>query len=310
MRSYFRVSLCIPTLCIAAWGQAGWQTLNSNIYFNGGNVGIGTTTPTRKLRVDTSLQWDGFELNNGSNPVASIVGNNAGNDNGGLALLNGGVVGVSLQASGLSYFNNGNVGIGTTDPQAPLHVATNQSYSIIRYSNTATANWDAGLGATGNGALGGKFYWSYNTMPQMVLDSSGNLGIGTTNPQQKLSVNGTIGAREVVVTSSGWSDYVFRPGYRLPLLSEVAAYIAENGHLPGIPSEAEVTEKGIGVGEMEAKLLAKIEELTLQMIESESRLREAESKIEGLTRDNADLREHLAAHPGNPIGGDRSANRQ
>jgi hypothetical protein len=72
----------------------------------------------------------------------------------------------------------------------------------------------------------------------MSIDSSGNVGIGTVAPQYPLSVNGTIQAKEVIV-NTGWSDYVFDPGYRLKPLCEVAAY-----HLPGIPSTKEVEEKG------------------------------------------------------------------
>ena len=101
--------------------------------------------------------------------------------------------------------------------------------------------------------------------------TAGNVGFGTTNPQYLLSVKGTIGASEVVVTNTGWSDYVFRPGYRLRPLSEVGAYIHANHHLPDIPSETEVRDKGVSVGEMQSKLLAKVEELTLHMIQADER---------------------------------------
>jgi len=124
--------------------------------------------------------------------------------------------------------------------------------------------------------------------------STGNVGIGTTSPQYKLSVKGTIGAQEITVTStSSWPDYVFKPGYRLKPLREVNAYVKQHGHLPGIPSEKEVREKGVSVGEMRAKLLAKLEELTLLMIQADernSRLeqtnRELQARLERLERGN------------------------
>jgi hypothetical protein len=99
-------------------------------------------------------------------------------------------------------------------------------------------------------------------------------------------VAGTIGAEEVLVTSTG-ADYVFEPGYRLRPLSEVAGYIQANHHLPDIPSADEVKQKGMGVGEMQAKLLAKVEELTLHMIQAEERNNRLEEQ-------NQELRDRLA----------------
>ncbi len=114
------------------------------------------------------------------------------------------------------------------------------------------------------------------------------MGIGTTTPQYALAVNGTIGTKEVIVTNAGWADYVFQPGYRLRPLSQVAAYIRENQRLPDMPSESEVKEKGVGVGEMQSKLLAKIEELTLHMIQ-------ANERNDRLEQQNRDLREQNRA---------------
>jgi hypothetical protein len=110
----------------------------------------------------------------------------------------------------------------------------------------------------------------------------GNVGIGTTNAPHKLAVNGTIKAKEVIVETTGWSDYVFADSYALQPLSQVEAHIKEHKHLPGIPSAAQVATQGVNVGDMQAALLAKVEELTLHMIAQEkelARLRETEKKI-------------------------------
>ena len=112
----------------------------------------------------------------------------------------------------------------------------------------------------------------------MSILRNGNVGIGTLNPLNKLSVNGTIQAKEVLV-NTGWSDYVFHPGYRLQPLSEVGEYIREHRHLPGIPSEAEVKEKGVNVGEMQSTLLAKVEEITLHLIQQEKDNRELHNRL-------------------------------
>ena len=92
-------------------------------------------------------------------------------------------------------------------------------------------------------------------------------------------MDGTIGAREVIVTTAAWPDYVFGPGYRLRPLSEISAYIKTNHHFPDIPSEAEVKEKGVKVGEMQSMLLAKVEEVMLHMIQQEAQNQELRQRI-------------------------------
>lgn len=107
--------------------------------------------------------------------------------------------------------------------------------------------------------------WYYGD--DIVIDAAGNVGIGTLNPQAKLAVKGDVFAQKVKVTLSGWSDFVFDPSYKLPSLYEMEKFIRTNRHLPGIPTEAEVKEKGIDVGEMNKLLLQKIEEQMLYIIE-------------------------------------------
>jgi hypothetical protein len=101
------------------------------------------------------------------------------------------------------------------------------------------------------------------------LYGSGNVAIGTTanTGSYRLAVEGKIGAREVVVTNAAGADFVFKAGYRLRPLSEVEAFIAANGRLPEMPSEADVEKNGAALGETQAKLLQKIEELTLYLID-------------------------------------------
>ena len=96
---------------------------------------------------------------------------------------------------------------------------------------------------------------------------AGNLGIGTQNTSgYKLAVNGNIKTKEVNVTLDGWPDFVFDKGYTLPPLHEVEEFIQQEGRLPGIPSAGEVSKQGVDLGEMNALLLQKIEELTLYVI--------------------------------------------
>jgi hypothetical protein len=117
----------------------------------------------------------------------------------------------------------------------------------------------------------------------------GNVSIGTTDFfQAKFTVNGNIRAKEVLVTLDGWSDFVFNENYELTPLNELEAQIKSEGHLPNIPSEAEVKESGVNLGEMQAKLLQKIEELTLYVIDQNKR-------IEKLEKENTELNNLLNA---------------
>ncbi|MBC7936608.1 MAG: hypothetical protein H7Y86_14755 [Rhizobacter sp.] len=111
----------------------------------------------------------------------------------------------------------------------------------------------------------------------MIIANNGNVGIGTSNPTYKLSVNGNIRSKEVVV-ESGWADYVFEEGYTLTSLKETEKFILENKHLPGIPSAKEIRENGLALGKLQTKMMAKIEELTLHVIELEKKIQAMQNK--------------------------------
>ncbi|HMM03766.1 MULTISPECIES: hypothetical protein [unclassified Dysgonomonas] len=132
-------------------------------------------------------------------------------------------------------------------------------------------------------SYGGIKFFTAGT-PRFTINNSGYVGIGTTNPTALLSVNGTIRSKEVKIEATGWSDFVFAPDYRLPTLSEVERYIKEKQHLPDVPSEKEVIENGISVGAMQAKLLQKIEELTLYVIDLKKENEEIKKKLEDIKR--------------------------
>ena len=104
------------------------------------------------------------------------------------------------------------------------------------------------------------------------------MGIGTTaNPSYKLSVNGNIRSKEVVV-EIGWADYVFNKKYKLKPLIEVEKFIEQNKHLPGIPSAAAIEKNGLNLGDTQKKMMEKIEELTLYIIQLNKRIEELEKK--------------------------------
>ncbi|MEQ8580620.1 MAG: hypothetical protein RIC30_21735 [Marinoscillum sp.] len=123
---------------------------------------------------------------------------------------------------------------------------------------------------------------------RMVLLDNGGVGIGTeTVPTNyHLAVAGKAIMEEVKVEASPWPDYVFNEDYNLPSLQETSEFIKVNKHLPGIPSAAEVAENGILLGEMNAKLLEKIEELTLYQIELMKEMQKLKETVSDLKNEH------------------------
>lgn len=118
-------------------------------------------------------------------------------------------------------------------------------------------------------------------VPSLMTNGSGNVGIGAAaSSEHKLSVNGKIRAQEIKVETANWPDYVFKPAYKLPSLSETEQFIQENGHLPEVPKAEEVEANGIQLGEMNKILLKKIEELTLQVIQLNKTVEKQEKTLE------------------------------
>jgi len=107
----------------------------------------------------------------------------------------------------------------------------------------------------------------------------GNVGIGTITPDEKLTVNGTIKCRKVKVTATAGADFVFEPNYKLMNLQELENYVKTKKHLPEIATANEMQTNGLDLGENNIKLLQKIEELTLYIIELNKQNKKLEKRI-------------------------------
>ncbi len=101
----------------------------------------------------------------------------------------------------------------------------------------------------------------------LLVTSTGKVGIGTRNLTEKLNVNGTIRSKEIIVETAGWPDFVFEDDYALMSLNELGSFVSEKKHLPGLPSQLEVSTNGAKVGEVQMAILRQLEELSLHMIE-------------------------------------------
>jgi hypothetical protein len=218
---------------------------------SGGSVGIGTSTPIAKLDVGSDIS---------SGTLGTIFGR--------LPEGNGTGAGTFL----------GVRGYGTQPVNAKSFALEHSFYGTVNSS----INFYRGGGITGG-------FISFNTdanTEQMRITPSGNVGIGTSAPDAKLAVNGTIHSKEVKVDLTGWPDYVFNSDYNLLSLEEIKTYIDKNKHLPEVPSAKEMEANGVQLGEMNMLLLKKIEELTLHVIELKKENEIQNKKLESLINKN------------------------
>ncbi len=207
------------------------------------------------VRISPYLNYPNYFLN------SILIGASAANGN------------ARLQVTG-DITATGNFGIGTATPAAQLHTTGTVRFAGLTINNTQTRV----LVSDANGNL---YY----------RDASTLAGNGMLN--SSLAVNGTISARRLKLLQTGWPDYVFDSTYRLPSLEELEEYIQKNKHLPGMPSAAEVESKGIDLGDHQAALLKKIEELTLYNIAQEEELKAQNKKLATQEKELSALKQEM-----------------
>jgi hypothetical protein len=162
------------------------------------------------------------------------------------------------------------------------------SFSMPQYGLAAPGTTgSADLWMSGHNGI--KLFTDGNAIPRFAIAKDGKVSIGTIDadatPNVLLTVKGTIHAKEVLIDlNAPLADFVFSPDYTLMPLNKVEAFVKTNKHLPEIPSAAEVKEKGLNMGEMQNKLLQKIEELTLYVIEQQKELQMQRAEIDELKR--------------------------
>jgi hypothetical protein len=119
-------------------------------------------------------------------------------------------------------------------------------------------------------------FWT-NSGSNIYTNFSGNIGIGSISPDNKLTVKGTVHAKELIVNSTvSGPDYVFEKNYSLLPIEDLKHFIIQNKHLPEVPPANEMKTHGIKLSAMNMLILKKIEELSLYIIQNEKRIRELE----------------------------------
>ena len=223
---------------------------------SGGNVGIGTTSPDSKFHIFIPNGAASYPTNTTKGDVVQSIRSNN----------NGVEIGNSR---------------GFNDRKAWILARHSSVGSYGKYYSAFHLQPDTGDKSQYRGVAIG-YNASDNIPVGTHLAVNGKVGVGTLNPDSELTVNGKIHAEEVKVDLSvPGPDYVFKEDYDLKSLEEVQNYIKKHGHLPNIPSAQEMAEEGIELGEMNMKLLEKIEELTLYTLVQEKEL----ERLKGLERE-------------------------
>jgi hypothetical protein len=235
--------------------------LGPTAVFTGGYVGIGIEDPSYPLEINGSVNIASGQLYKNGQLMKSGVWDENGDD---------------------IFYNNGRVGIGITDPKGHLDIQS----SWGDWATFTTINndfWRIHNNQTQDVlSFGYEEYASGDQKWILSMNNQGQVGIGTStheDAEAKLTVKGKIHAQEVKITSSAGADFVFEESYILPELNEVEAYVRQNKHLPDIPSEKEMQENGVDLGTFQIKLLQKVEELTLYIIELEKELDQVKNSL-------------------------------
>ncbi len=288
---------------------------------DGNNVGIGTVSPVHKLDVHGNAIVRGALISTAFSDTGGHIQllNPSKNSNGGASAwmiynMTGGY-GNSLQfwaydnlscgvpggmcTNRFTITDTGNVGIGEAKPESKLILKDNNQVLSFLTNQKLNGTWPPVAEMTtmtiqSSGLSSGNIAFATGNTEMMRIQANGNVGIGTTNPNAKLTVAGNISSREVKVTVDAGADFVFEEEYNLKSLDSVEKFIKENKHLPEIASAQEMQKEGINLSEMNIKLLQKIEELTLYMIEMKKENQLVKKENELMKKNQTELEKRIS----------------
>jgi hypothetical protein len=302
------ISLCGTLILNAQTWSTGMNTLYANPDTT--KVGIGTTNPTEHVHINNGA----LKIGNGTSNTDRTKNVLKFGDGDYVRIGELDEDDMLSFAANRYNFIGGNVGIGINSPQYKLDVngklylrtynwQNATAYSYLHWQthtlvmgvpagNYSVTKVDIKPGGCTQDSLFSQLalYTAYsptnqvekirfNTMDNCWINTPGYIGIGTTTPQDKLDVRGTIRADAIIVYDASGADFVFDKSYNLRSLNELSSYIEENQHLPEIPSAEEMQQNGVNMNELQMQLLQKVEELTLYIIQQDNRIKELEEQL-------------------------------
>lgn len=299
MKTLIKTSLTIIILTVfSVQVEAQWTTSGSNIYYNTGGVGIGVTNPRVKLQVNSSIESHTTLIRSFGNQLSSdFVTSNSYRSFSGSVLTDGSTCCISRFMSynsifgGYANYNNQGYGFYSqghyprmfmevtsgdhgTFTGLPSDSPIKNGYIYQQIKGPIGNALSAPIKATNTNST---WLWGIKGNGDAIF-YAGNLGVGTESPDQKLTVAGMVKSQEILVDENTGADFVFEEDYDLPTLAQIEKFIKANKHLEGIAPAKEMKENGVKIGELQIKLLQKIEELTLHTIEQQ-KLIEQQSKV-------------------------------